>query len=224
MVKVKICGNQTRSDLRVTTRADAVGFIVATPESSRNIEPNRAVRLVKGTPPFTSTVMVTTEVKPKVLRELILKVEPDYLQLHSTLSLSRTEEIARSIPNTTGLISLVTVAGKPDDLKNRALELANLPVAALLLDSKSEGRAGGTGRVHDWNISRTIKDTVHPTPVILAGGLNPENVGKAVKKVRPYAVDVATGVEKNEVKSEQKVERFLEEVKNSEIKSVSQSR
>jgi len=221
MVKVKICGNQTSDDLRVTARADAVGFIVATPESPRNIEPNRATRLVKETPPFTSTVIVTTEVKPKVLRELVMKVEPDYLQLHSTLTLSRTKEIARSIPNTTGLISLVTVDGKPEDLKNRALELTDLPVDALLLDSKSEGRTGGTGRVHDWDTSRTIKDTVHPTPVILAGGLNPENVGKAVEKVRPYAVDVATGVEKNEVKSEQKVERFMEEVNNGEIKSIS---
>jgi len=221
MIKVKICGNQTSDDLRVTSRADAVGFIVATPESPRNIEPNRATRLVKETPPFTSTVIVTTEVKPKVLRELVMKVEPDYLQLHSTLTLSRTKEIARSIPNTTGLISLVTVDGKPEGLKNRALELTDLPVDTLLLDSKSEGRTGGTGRVHDWDISRTIKDTVHPTPVILAGGLNPENVGKAVEKVRPYAVDVATGVEKNEVKSEQKVERFMEEVNNGEIKSIS---
>ncbi|MFW6006058.1 MAG: phosphoribosylanthranilate isomerase [Candidatus Bipolaricaulota bacterium] len=220
MVKVKMCGNQTRNDLRVTARADAVGFIVATPESPRNIDPKIASRLAEETPPFTSTVMVTTEVKPKVLRELVQEVEPDYLQLHSTLTLSRTKEIVRSIPNTTGLITLVTVEGKLEDLKNRALELANSSVDAVLLDSKSEGRAGGTGQVHDWDISRTIRDTVYPVPVILAGGLDPENVGKAVEKVRPYAVDVATGVEKDEDKSDQKVERFMEEVKKSEFKSV----
>ncbi|MBS3736607.1 MAG: phosphoribosylanthranilate isomerase [Candidatus Bipolaricaulota bacterium] len=220
MVKVKICGNQTSDDLKVTAKADAVGFIVATPESPRNIEPKTASRLVKETPPFTSTVMVTTVVEPKVLCELVVKVEPDYLQLHSTLTLSRTKEIARSMPNATGIIALITVKENLDDLKNRALKLANSPVDALLLDSKSEGRTGGTGHVHDWNISRTIRDTVHPAPVILAGGLDPENVGKAICKVRPYAVDVATGVEKDEDKSDQKVERFMEEVNDSEVKSV----
>lgn len=164
--------------------------------------------------------MVTTETTPEVLRGLVEKVEPDYLQLHSTLTPNRTKKIAHSIPDTAGLISLVTVEGKLDDLKNRALELANSPVDAVLLDSKSEGRAGGTGQVHDWNISRTIRDTVHPVPVILAGGLDPENVGKAIAEVRPYAVDVATGVEKDEVKSDLKVERFMKEVNKSEVKSV----
>ncbi|MCF7889897.1 phosphoribosylanthranilate isomerase [Candidatus Bipolaricaulota bacterium] len=221
MVKVKICGNQTSNDLRVSTGADAVGFIVATPKSPRNIELKRAARLAKETPPFTSSVLVTKEGKPEVLRKLSAKVKPDYLQLHSTLTSDRINEIARSIPNNTGLISLVTVEGNPEELKNRAHELANSPVDAVLLDSKSEGRAGGTGQVHDWDISRAIRDTVHPAPVILAGGLEPENVGKAIGEVRPYAVDVATGVEKDEDKSDQKVERFMKEVNKSEVKSVS---
>lgn len=216
MVKVKICGNQTSNDLKITAKADAVGFIVATPGSARNIEPAQAARLAKETPPFTNTAIVTTETKPGVLREIAAKIKPDYLQLHSFFTLDRIKEIARSIPSTTGLISLLSVKGKPEGLKKRALELANSPVEAVLLDSKVGNQTGGTGRVHNWEHSRKIRDALHPFPVILAGGLNPGNVGKAIMKVRPYGVDVATGVEDECAKSKQKIEQFLEEVKNSE--------
>ncbi|MEF8798602.1 MAG: phosphoribosylanthranilate isomerase [Candidatus Bipolaricaulota bacterium] len=216
MVKAKICGNQTRKDLKIAAGADAVGFIVATPESDRNLQPETAARLGKEIPPFTSTVLVTTKKSPQTLQKLTVKVKPDYLQLHSELSPERIAKIAELIPEFTGLLALLSVKGDREELNKKARELANLPIDAVLLDSKVDGRAGGTGWVHDWEVSRDIRDALHPFPVILAGGLNPGNVGEAIKKVRPYGVDVATGVEENGKKSEQKVERFLQEVNKCE--------
>ncbi len=160
--------------------------------------------------------MVTTEVNPARLRELTETVKPDYLQLHSELDPARIEEIAGVLRNRTRIISLLSIDGSPEKLKDRAVDLARSPLKALLLDSKVEGQTGGTGKIHDWEISRDIRDAVHPFPVILAGGLDPQNVGEAIRQVKPYAVDVATGVEEDGEKSEQKVERFLEEVKSSE--------
>jgi len=216
MVKIKICGNQDRDDLMTSAGANAVGFIVATSESGRNISLEDAMHLEKEVPLFTSTVIVTTETNTELLKKIIGKIGPDYLQLHSSLTPKRIEEIAAVTGNRTGIITLLSVEGKPRDLQKRAGELADSPAKAILLDSKSGNRAGGTGKIHNWKLSREIRDTLYPFPVILAGGLNPENVSEAVKTVKPYGVDVATGVEEAGKKSEKKIECFLEEVKNCE--------
>jgi len=212
MVKVKICGNRNRQDIRKTERADAVGFIVETPESRRNISTGEAARLVAKTRLFTDTVIVTTEVDPESLKRITSEVQPDYVQLHSELTFDRIKEISSTLAGSVGLISLLSVDDSRECLEKRARKLTDLPLKGLLLDSKVEGRSGGTGQAHDWKISRKIRDTVHPFPVILAGGLNPSNVGEAIKTVRPYGVDVATGVESDGEKSALKVGRFLKEV------------
>ncbi|MFB6291326.1 MAG: phosphoribosylanthranilate isomerase [Candidatus Bipolaricaulia bacterium] len=217
MVKVKICGNRSTRDLNAARGAAGVGFIVSTPESSRNIKVTTATRLIEEVRPFTSTVLVTTETDQKVLGELS-RTKTDYLQLHSSLTGARIEEIANFVSDNTKLIALLKVDRSTEKLKSRARDLASSPAEAILLDSAQDGQAGGTGKVHDWEVSRTIRDAIYPAPVILAGGLNPENVGEAIRKVRPYAVDVATGVEKADHKSDQKAKRFLEEVNRSEVK------
>jgi len=84
----------------------------------------------------------------------------------------------------------------------------------VLLDSFSRGQYGGTGKVHDWALSRQIKESVAPVSVILAGGLKPENVKEAVLMVKPYAVDVASGVEATPgVKDHGKIRAFIENSK-----------
>ena len=88
-------------------------------------------------------------------------------------------------------------------------------IGAVLLDTKGEENAGGTGQRHDWNKSREIKDSVN-CPIILAGGLTPENVGDAIRFVEPYAVDVASGVESSPgIKDYQKITDFIQNVRNS---------
>ena len=86
---------------------------------------------------------------------------------------------------------------------------------ALLLDSRTAERLGGTGRTHDWNISREIVEEMS-LPVMLAGGLTDKNVYEAVRRVRPYAVDVNSGVEVNGDKDPDKVRGFIENAKRAE--------
>jgi len=100
-----------------------------------------------------------------------------------------------------------------------AIELAKeyLPFAdALLLDSRDGARIGGTGKTHDWEISRKIVRESNK-PVILAGGLSPDNVYQAVKKVRPFAVDVNSGVETNLRKDPAKMKVFINEAKRASV-------
>ncbi len=212
MVKVKVCGNRTVRDVSAVRGADAVGFIVATPESTKNISVDRAIQLTKAVPPFVSTVLVTTEKRASRLEELSRRVNPDYLQLHSHLSPSQIGEISRSFPDRVGLIALLSVEKDVKGIVDQARDIAGSPVVGVLLDSKVGGKTGGTGEVHDWKISRQVRDLLHPFPVFLAGGLRPENVKRAIEEVRPYAVDVATGVEEDGVKSAKKVKSLIREV------------
>ncbi len=213
MVKVKICGNQSKGGVAAASGADAVGFIVATPESSREIGVGLAARLVEDTAPFTSTVAVTTESDPKELKSLAEKIKPDLLQVHAPVNPDRLKEIKETIPQSTDLITLLPVAGREATVLEKAKDLAGSAADALLLDSKSGESTGGTGETHDWRVSGKIRDALHPFPVILAGGLAPDNVGEAIRQVRPYGVDVASGVEIDGKKSNQKIERFLQEVR-----------
>ncbi|MBT8171481.1 phosphoribosylanthranilate isomerase, partial [Candidatus Bathyarchaeota archaeon] len=89
---------------------------------------------------------------------------------------------------------------------------------AILLDSFSKGQYGGTGKIHDWNLSKQIKEKLYPIPVILAGGLNPGNVKEAILKVKPYAVDVASGVELEPGKKDpRKIRAFIKNAKEIDL-------
>ena len=86
---------------------------------------------------------------------------------------------------------------------------------AVLLDSFARGKHGGTGIIHDWNLSQHIKVAIQPKPLILAGGLNPENVAEAVRTVQPYAVDVSNGVEQQPgIKDHKKIIEFIKNAKD----------
>ena len=86
---------------------------------------------------------------------------------------------------------------------------------AVLLDSTAEGKLGGTGIIHNWKASYQFKKKIYPKPLILAGGLTPENIGEAISVVRPYAVDVSTGVEQRPgVKDANKIYQFIKKVRD----------
>jgi phosphoribosylanthranilate isomerase len=109
-----------------------------------------------------------------------------------------------------GLIKQLYVTG-PESIEQA--QTYSGVVDAILLDTKTKEGMGGTGQTHDWNISKKIVETVKK-PVILAGGLNPGNVQAAIEAVRPYAVDVASGVENSPgIKDKEKIKEFLQKVK-----------
>ncbi len=193
----------------VAAGADAVGFIVGVPSSPRNLTLERAEMLLSQVPIFVDSVVVTAPKSIKQLVEVCEGLKPTAIQIHGKEQLD-SSEIREKIKDTR-LIKTVYVT--EDALNETAIKDSKM-FDALLLDSFSKGQYGGTGKVHDWTLSRQIKEAVAPVPVILAGGLKPENVKEAILTVQPYAVDVASGVELSPgVKDHEKVRTFVENAK-----------
>jgi phosphoribosylanthranilate isomerase len=208
-IRVKICGITQKEDLEfaVNAGADAVGFVVGVPSSLRNISLRKASNLIKQVPPFVKSVLVTV---PKSLEELedILKIlNPGAIQIHGA---NMDEKVRDKLPNR---LLIRAVNANVKDAIIKAEEEAKI-FDAIILDSFIEGKYGGTGITHDWRLSRKVKQAIHPKPLILAGGLTPENVADAVQAVEPYAVDVSSGVEwQPGIKDHQKILKFVENAK-----------
>ncbi len=212
-MKVKICGIKTERDLAmaINAGADAVGFITEVPvDSPRKISLAEASRLISKVPVFVTSVLVIMPENAEQAISMINKAKPSAVQVHNNLAIS---ELSKIKETGVKLIKTISVSQNAESAKiiNQVMDLHGI-VDAILLDTAIEGRAGGTGAAHDWEISSEV--VLHAgVPVILAGGLNPENVREAVKLVRPYAVDAASGVETNGRKDEKKVVDFIRNAK-----------
>jgi len=210
-VRVKICGITREEDLAVAVAAgaDAVGFLVGVPSSPRNLTLERAERLLRQVPIFVDSVVVMAPQNINGLVEICEGLKPTAIQIHGKKNFDASE--IRERIKDTRLIKTVYVT--KDALKETVIEDLKT-FDAVLLDSFTKVQYGGTGRVHDWTLSRQIKEAVAPLPVILAGGLKPENVKEAILTVQPYAVDVASGVElRPAVKDHEKIRAFVENAK-----------
>jgi len=210
-VRVKICGITREEDLAfaVAAGADAVGFLVGVPSSPRNLTLERAERLLRQVPIFVDSVVVMAPPNINGLVEICEGLKPTAIQIHGKKNFDASE--IRERIKDTRLIKTIYVT--KDALKETVIEDLKT-FDAVLLDSFTKGQYGGTGRVHDWTLSRQIKEAVAPLPVILAGGLKPENVKEAILTVQPYAVDVASGVElRPAVKDHEKIRAFVENAK-----------
>ena len=189
MTRVKVCGITSREDLQVAVEAgaDAVGLLVDVPvDYPREITLERASRLAAATPPFVTTVLVTMPETPEEAVELAETVTPDAVQVHGELGTGDLAYLTASVEARV----LKTVSGTEPKRAHRYDEVAD----ALLVDSVDDEGAGGTGRTHDWGRTADVAADLD-SPVVLAGGLTPENVADAVRAVDPFAVDVASGVE-----------------------------
>ncbi len=210
-VRVKICGITREEDLAVAVAAgaDAVGFLVGVPSSPRNLTLERAERLLKQVPVFVDSVVVTVPDSIDSLVKIYDRLRPTAIQIHGQKPFE-----ASDIRNKIRDVHLIkTVYAKTGNVTAAVIEDSKA-FDAILLDSFTKGQYGGTGVVHDWELSRQIKQTIEPTPLILAGGLKPENVKEAILTVQPYAVDVASGVElRPAVKDPKKVLAFIENAK-----------
>ena len=214
MTKVKICGNQTPEDLAATGGVDAQGFIVDVPSSPRNLDPECARALMDCVSPFTSAVLVTTKTDPEEIAELVGATEPNAVQVHAHVTPQDLGCIRAMLPVGVRLFAVLSLAvnAGPNAIR-QAIDLAEAPIDALLLDTEVDGRSGGTGVPHNWTLSRRIRDAIGPCPLILAGGLTPDNVREAIELVRPYAVDVSSGVEFDGRKDPGHVAALMEEVR-----------
>jgi phosphoribosylanthranilate isomerase len=213
-VRVKICGITRKEDLDAAAAAgaDAIGFVVGVASSPRNIALEKAEKLIRQVPPFVKSVLVTV---PRGIDEFETyeKLNPDAIQIHGE-NLHAAASVRLKIPNIPLIGAVNAHLANALDVVSRASKLFD----AVLLDSFADGRYGGTGIAHDWELSKRIKQAIHPKPLILAGGLNPENVAEAVRTVEPYAVDVSSGVELQPgIKDHKKIIEFIKNAKDVRI-------
>ena len=207
MTRVKICGVTTEADrvAVVDSGADALGVIHGVPvDSPREVDADTARDIVDGVPPLVTSVLVTM---PKTVQEAVRRVErvqPDAVQIHGGLSPAELGALDRRVSQS--ILAVVDPLGQ--DVADVAAH-----ADALLVDSVDADGGGGTGETHDWERTREIVASLS-VPVVLAGGLTPENVGGAVRTVRPFAVDVASGVEASGGrKDHEAVAAFVESVR-----------
>ena len=183
--RVKICGITTWDDARICVDlgASALGFNFY-PSSPRAISPADAWNIIRRLPPFVEAVGVFVNWPPLVVDALARALRLGSVQLHGEESPKEVAELARS----RRVIKAVQVG--------RGFRVAALSryrcADGLLLDGFARGLHGGTGRTLDWNLARSARRYGR---IILAGGLTPDNIAEAIRVARPYAVDVASGVE-----------------------------
>lgn len=199
--RVKICGITRPQDAitAVEFGADAIGLVFYAP-SPRNVNIEQAAEIVAGLPPFVSKVGLFVNAEPAFIHSVLKRVALDCLQFHGDETAAECEQInmpyykAIRVKNDTNLLQYAS-----------QYQRAN----ALLLDAYSEAAVGGTGQVFDW----TLIPANIGKPVVLAGGLNAENVAAAIKQVKPYAVDVSGGVEASKgIKDAAKIAAFMQAV------------
>jgi phosphoribosylanthranilate isomerase len=201
--RIKFCGITRAEDAQaaVALGVDALGFVLV-PGSPRWIEPQAANGILRGLPPLVSVVALLQDAAAAQVQAAIDALRPDLLQFHG----AETPEFCASF----GLPYLKAVAmrGLKQPLAQLALDYAG--AAALLLDGHAAGEQGGQGRSFDWaGVTAGLGK-----PLILAGGLNPDNVAEAIRTVRPYAVDVSSGIEaKPGIKDSGKMAAFVRQVR-----------
>jgi len=203
MVKVKICGitNYEDASIAVKLGADALGFIFA--QSPRQVTPEEARDIICAIPPFVKTVGVFVNEDPATIKKIIQFCGLDLVQLHGDESPDLCHEL---MPHTIKAFQL------KDESSLSVIEPYLGRIRALLFDTYSEEKRGGTGQTFDWELAVRGKEL--GVPIILAGGLTPSNIQQAISTVRPFAVDVNSGVEERPAKkSPLLMRRLMETIK-----------
>ncbi len=203
---VKICGITRLEDALAAARcgAHAIGFVFHRP-SPRYVAPDKAGAIIRVLPPFVTTVALFVDAQPQQVREALSQASANLLQFHG----AETPEYCRQF----GLPYMKAVRVRVGvDLLQYAS--AYQDARALLLDAFVDGVHGGTGATFDWDlIPRGM-----PLPVVLSGGLNSANVAAAIRRVRPWAVDVSSGVEAGKgIKDAAKIGAFISGVRNADV-------
>ncbi|MFA6940039.1 MAG: phosphoribosylanthranilate isomerase [Clostridiaceae bacterium] len=200
MTKVKICGLTRYQDIKYVNelKPEYIGFVFA--KSKRQVTLVQALELRKNLNKETKTVGVFVNESIKTVKEIAFAVKLDVLQFHGN-------EDREYINN---FNDFEVWKALPVKNKNDLAQLDKFQNIRLLIDSKVEGAQGGSGKTFDWNI---LKDSNLKHKIILAGGLNCENIAKAIGIIQPYAVDVSSGVEINGIKDYQKMKEFIEKAR-----------
>ena len=198
MTKVKICGFTDPDNARDASIAgvDAVGLVFYD-KSPRNVDVQKAQEIIDALPPFVNRVGLFVNANPSFVDEILCEVPLDTLQFHGDESLLDCTQYQMPF--------IKSLRVRPDTNVVQVAEQFS-SASAILLDSFNPSSFGGTGEAFDWSLACVDISL----PIILAGGLNSDNVSSAIRQVRPYAVDASSGVESAPgVKDIDKIEAFI---------------
>jgi phosphoribosylanthranilate isomerase len=210
--RVKICciASLAEAQLAIEAGAHALGLVSAMPSGPGVVTEETIAEVARAVPPPVATFLLTSRQRVEDVVAQHRRCRTTTIQLVDTLTEGTHAELRSALPGV-ALVQVVHVTG-PESL-DEALAVAGA-VDALLLDSGNQRLAvkqlGGTGRVHDWDLSAAIREAV-PIPVFLAGGLSPDNVRAAIASVGPWGVDLCSGVRTGGQLDPVKLRRFMAE-------------
>jgi phosphoribosylanthranilate isomerase len=209
LVKVKICGVTCAQDATwaVNLGADFIGLNFYK-DSPRKVSPQNALEIAKEIPPFVATVGVFVNEELKSLVKIAGKLNCQYAQLHGDETVEYCRDLKAALP----AIKIIKAFRVQDETSLAGLAVYNEIAEYYLLDAFVPEVPGGTGATFNWDLAVKAKDS--GKPLFLSGGLNPENVQEAIGKVKPFAVDVCSGIERSPKRKDyDKMKDFIAKVK-----------
>ena len=219
MTRVMICGTRRPADIGMLAESgvDAIGLITEVWQKiACNLTRDEARALSHSIPPTILSVLILTQDKPDEIIHLAEYVSPDVVQVHGFNAAGDVAFLKARLR--TRIIKTLHLQGERmaegDDPLACARQYIAAGADAILLDSYSSDKVGGTGELVSLAVARNLREGIDPIPLILAGGLKPENVGRACAMVKPYAVDAFSSVTTEGYLDAEKVKRFIKAVQN----------
>jgi len=213
MIRIKICciASIEEAALAVRFGASALGLVSAMPSGPGPIEEELIASIRRTIPPAVASFLLTCRQDAKGIIEQLRRTRCNTVQLCDSIDTSIYAHIREALPG----LSIVQVIHVENERSIDEAARAAEHVDSILLDSGRPSLAvkelGGTGRVHDWSLSRRIREAIR-VPLFLAGGLNASNVHQAIEQVNPFGIDVCSGVRTNGALDEQKLSAFVSAV------------
>ena len=213
MIRVKVCCIASAEEARTAIRlgASALGLVSEMPSGPGPIEDAEIAAIARSVPPGVATFLLTARTEPDAIVEQQRAARVNTLQLVDRVPVPVLWELRQRLPG----VALVQVVHVVDRSAIEEAEAVAPHVDAILLDSGNPTaevkELGGTGRTHDWEISREIVES-STRPVYLAGGLGPDNVADAIARVRPFGLDLCSGIRREGRLDEDALVRFMDEV------------
>ena len=211
--RVKICciGNVEEAKLAIDYGASALGLVSEMPSGPGMVSEGLIAQVASLVPPAVSSFLLTSKVDTLAIIAQQRRLGVSTIQICDRLQSGTHDDLRQALPGI-AIVQVLHITGS--ESIEEAVSIAP-HVHGILLDSGNQSLAikelGGTGRIHNWEISRHIRELVD-VPVFLAGGLTPENVTAAIEQVEPFGVDVCSGVRTDGKLDEMKLSRFLEKV------------
>ncbi len=209
--RVKICciGSVEEAWLAIRYGADALGLVSEMPSGPGVIDENLIRTIVRSVPAGVSTFLLTSKEDIKSIIEQQKRCHTNTIQICDRLTEGSYLDLKEALPGIS-IVQVIHVMGE-ESIEEAVSVSKN--VDAILLDSGNQNlevkELGGTGRTHDWKLSRKIRESLN-VPIYLAGGLNPENITRAIEEVRPFGVDVCSGLRTNGALDEKKLSAYMD--------------